>query len=454
MDHFSKKFPESSHAALFGAGLVGALLALYLRRRGVAVDVYERRSDPRLATTSGGRSINLALSDRGLRALAGVSLEEAVRAFALPMRGRMIHDHAGAVTLQRYGTAGQAIYSVPRAQLNQLLIDHAGQAGARLHFDHRCEEVDPNAAAATVTGANGATQHVTADVVLGADGAFSAVRGALQRTDRFDYAQSYLPHGYKEVTFPPDADGNWALDPAALHIWPRRQFMLIALPNPDRSFTGTLFLPYEGDPSFAQLTTPARFRQFFATHFADALPLLPHLEEAFEHNPTASMVTIHCYPWARGRTALIGDAAHAIVPFYGQGMNAGFEDCRVFNDLMDHHTDWPALLSAYQRVRKPSADAIAELALHNFVEMRDHVADPAFLRRKQLEARIHAAHPDVWLPLYSMVTFSHLPYEEALRRGRAQARLMDQLVEGAGGASDEALIAEAARRWHHEVGAA
>ncbi|MGB3618766.1 MAG: NAD(P)/FAD-dependent oxidoreductase [Catalinimonas sp.] len=430
---------------MFGAGLVGSLLTLYLRQRGLPVDVYERRPDPRRADVPGGRSINLALSDRGLRALAGVGLDEAVRAFALPMRGRMIHDPAGHLTKQPYGTADQCIYSVSRARLNELLIDRAEAAGATVHFNHRCEEVDWEAGTARVSEGDNA-RTVTAEVIFGADGAFSAVRGALQRTDRFDYEQSYLPHGYKEVTFTPTADGDWALDPAALHIWPRREFMLIALPNPDRSFTGTLFLPFEGDVSFAGLTSPERFEAFFAEHFADALPLLPHLREEWSANPTASMVTIHCYPWVRGRTALIGDAAHAIVPFYGQGMNAGFEDCRVLNDLMDQHAAWPALLDAYQHRRKPSADAIAELALRNFVEMRDRVADPEFLHQKELEAQLHAAHPDEWLPLYSMVTFSHLPYEEALRRGKAQGELMRRVMREHDGAPDDVLLREALRR--------
>ncbi|SDK66273.1 kynurenine 3-monooxygenase [Catalinimonas alkaloidigena] len=415
------------HITVFGAGLVGSLLAIYLKQRGYRVTVCERRADPRRAGVVGGRSINLALSDRGWRALEGVGMAEQIREIALPMRGRMIHDLDGRQALQPYGTTGQCIYSVSRALLNEKLLDLAEQEGAELRFNERCLDVNFEQPTATlVSPGHPAAYTLETDFIFGADGAFSAVRSSLQKTDRFDYEQSYLAHGYKELSIPPTADGQWRLDNGALHIWPRHSFMLIALPNLDGSFTCTLFLPFD---EFDKLDSPDRVAAFFQEHFPDVVPLMPDLQEEFVQNPTSSMVTVRCHPWVRGNVALIGDAAHALVPFYGQGMNAGFEDCRVLNELMvAHPDDWPHFLEQYQRQRKPNADAIAQLALQNFVEMRDRVVDPQFQLRKKIEAQLHQQYPDEWVPLYTMVTFSHRPYAEALRLGRKQDDVMKQLL--------------------------
>lgn len=419
----------SQRIAIMGAGLVGSLLANYLVKRGLSVSVYEKRPDPRKNDLAAGRSINLALSTRGLDALAGVGLAEAVKALVIPMKGRMMHDTEGELTFQPYGKEGQHINSISRSGLNELLISKAEEAGARFHFGHSCERVDTEATKVWLKDAEGREVVVTPDLLLGTDGAFSQVRKSMLRHDRFNYQQFYIDHGYKELTIPPTAAGDFALDPHALHIWPRKRFMLIALPNLDKSFTVTLFFPFEGDPSFASVSSTEAMWQFFRETFADVIPLIPNLEQDFFQNPTASLVTVRCYPWLRNRTFILGDASHAIVPFYGQGMNSGFEDCRVFDQYLERYgTDWDRMLPAYQQERKPDADAISELALHNFVEMRDHVADASFLLRKKIEAKLHAQFPDRWVPLYSMVTFSDIRYSEALAKGKQQAAIMDEVL--------------------------
>ncbi|MBS1543279.1 MAG: FAD-dependent monooxygenase, partial [Bacteroidetes bacterium] len=275
------------------------------------------------------------------------------------------------------------------------------------------------------------TTHHTSDLIIGADGAFSAIRGALQMTDRFEYSQTYIEHGYKELRIPPGPNGEFQLEKEALHIWPRQRFMLIALPNPDATFTCTLFFPFEGDPSFATLETDEDISQFFQKTFPDVVPLMPTLLEDFRDNPTSSLVTIRCYPWVRNKVVLIGDAAHGIVPFFGQGMNAGFEDCRILNQLLDASgDDWEKALPEFVRLRKPDADAIAQLALDNFIEMRDLVADPDFLLRKKIEARLHELYPSQWIPLYSMVTFNdNSRYSEALQTGMRQKQIMDDVMK-------------------------
>ncbi len=418
-----------------GAGLVGSLLALYLARRGYSVEVYERRPDMRRAGAAGGRSINLALSDRGWRALEGVGIGDQIRAVAIPMYRRVMHALDGTLTPQAYGLTGtEAIWSVSRGGLNQTLLDLCDRTpGINLHFEQLCQHVElPTATLELRDLPTGRVYEVPAERLIGTDGAFSAIRTAMTRTDRFDYSQDYLDYGYKELTIAPGANGTWALEKEALHIWPRGQYMMIALPNLDGSFTCTLFFPYDGADSFATLTTPAAVEEFFGRVFPDAVPLMPELTDDFFHNPTGSLVTVRCFPWTYGATTvLLGDAAHAVVPFYGQGMNAGFEDCRVFNELLDAHGDaaWAEVIAEFARQRKPDADAIAQLALDNFVEMRDRVADPRFLLQKKIESRLTHDHPTWWLPLYSQVTFSpETPYHQALANGRRQEEIMRRVM--------------------------
>lgn len=404
-----------------------------MARRGYTVEVYERRPDLRKSGNYGGRSINLALSDRGFRALERVGLADAVRAVGIPMYGRMMHHQDGRLVYQPYGKEGQAIYSVSRSGLNFTLMDLAEkEAGVSLHFNHRCTEVDLRKKSISFENvATGDASTLSYQLLFGSDGAFSALRGSMMKSDRFDYSQDYLHHGYKELTILPDENGGFKMEKYALHIWPRGQYMLIALPNPDGSFTCTLFFPFEGDPSFSSLDTPEKVHAFFSEVFPDTLTLMPHLVEEYLANPTSSLMTVHCTPWTfGGHTALIGDAAHAIVPFYGQGMNCGFEDCRVLDDLLSQlGDDWSEVLPAYERLRKPDGDAIARLAKDNFIEMRDSVADPDFLLRKKIEARIFEHFPDDWVPLYTMVTFSpDIRYSEALKRGKSQERIMDEVM--------------------------
>ncbi len=421
---------KTKKAIISGAGLVGSLWALLLARRGYEVDVYERRDDGRKRGFIGGRSINLALSDRGWRALEKAGIRQQIEAMAIPMYGRMIHHEDGSLAFQPYGLEGQAIWSVSRGGLNLALIDAAEQhERVRFHFREKTIGLDLEQNA-LITERQGARQRHEAPLVFGADGAFSAVRGTLMKTPRFNYCQEYLAHGYKELTMPPAADGTHRLEPNALHIWPRHQFMLIALPNRDGSFTCTLFLPFEGEVSFAQLQHERDVRIFFDRYFPDAVPHLPALTEAFFDNPTGTLVTIRCSPWHyRHRVLLIGDAAHAIVPFYGQGMNAGFEDCSILDDLLDTHgDDWQTVIGQFNATRIRDGHAIADLALRNFVEMRDRVADPRFLLRKQIEKYLHERFPDQFIPIYSMVTFSHLPYHLALEQWERQDRLFDEIL--------------------------
>jgi kynurenine 3-monooxygenase len=422
-----QRMKETRHIAIVGAGLVGSLLAIYLIRRGYKVTVFERRLDMRQHSIEGGRSINLALSNRGIRALHEVGLAEVLKQNAIPMHGRMVHDKE--ITFQPYGKEGQYINSVSRAGLNMVLMNEAEKAGAEIFFEHRCLHVDFAKTELTLQH-HEAVKHKSFDVIIGADGAYSAVRLTLQLTDRFEYSQSYIEHGYKELRIPASDSGDFQLEPNALHIWPRESFMLIALPNPDKSFTCTLFLPFEGPVSFEQLKIPEAVQIFFQQYFPDAVPLMPSLTEDFRDNPTGSLVTVKCYPWHRNRTMLIGDAAHAIVPFFGQGMNAGFEDVRILNELLNKYDDnWKHVLPEFEQLRKPDADAIAQLALDNFVEMRDLVADAEFLLRKKIEAHLHEAYPDKWIPLYTMVTFrDDLRYSYALETGKKQKIIMDEVM--------------------------
>ncbi|MGI8892989.1 MAG: FAD-dependent oxidoreductase [Bacteroidia bacterium] len=417
---------------IIGAGLVGSLLAIYLAKRGHKVTIFERRPDMRKEKTSVGRSINLALSDRGWRGLEGVGIVEDVKRVALPMKGRMIHNLKGEQNFQPYGKEDQAINSVSRGGLNVLLMDLAEKNNVEIKFNHRCTHLDLNNGTAGffIDDENKEITHIS-DLIFGADGAYSAVRLQMQlSTDRFNYNQYYIEHGYKELTIPAGENGKWLLDNNALHIWPRGKFMLIALPNQDGSFTCTLFFPFEGDPSFNSLKTKEQVKNFFEETFTDAVKLMPDLIDEYFSNPTASLVTVKCFPWSYKENALlIGDAAHAIVPFFGQGMNCGFEDCTVLNQLMDKFDeDWSKILPEFERSRKPDADAIADLAIENFIEMRDKVADPKFLLQKKIEAKFNNKFPEKWTPLYTMVTFTHEPYSAALAQGRKHDRIMHEIM--------------------------
>ncbi len=417
--------------AVAGAGLVGSLLAIYLQKRGYQVSILERRADMRKGGDAAGRSINLALSNRGLRALNEVGLAEKMKAVAIPMHGRTMHDIHGKLSFLPYGKEGQFINSISRAGLNIVLMNEAERLGAKIHFDQRIQHVDLDRTQLSIEDSGNNVKHLTFDHIIGADGAFSAVRGAMQITERYDYQQSYIAHGYKELTIPAGKSGEWQLEKNSLHIWPRESYMLIALPNPDGSFTCTLFFPFDGNPSFQSLSSDGAIEKFFAEFFPDATALIPDLIAEFKQNPTGSLVTVKCYPWVRNNTVLAGDAAHAIVPFYGQGMNAGFEDCRVLNGLLDkHNDDWKKVMPEFQQIRKPDCDAIAQLALDNFVEMRDLVGTPDFLLRKKIEAKLNELYPDKWIPLYSMVTFhDETPYSTALSIGQRQKQIMDEVMQ-------------------------
>jgi len=419
-----------SQFSVIGAGLVGSLLSVYLGERGHRITVFDRRPDFRTLGAGGGRSINLALSDRGLLALEGAGLKEAVLPLCLPMHGRMIHDLEGAQHFQPYGKSGQFIRSVSRGELNLLMMQAADtHPNVDFQFEHSCLDFNlENGDLHLRDEAAGSNYTLRPELIFGTDGAFSALRSSLQRRPRFDYQQDYLAHGYKELTIPPAADGGWRMDPEALHIWPRQSFMLIALPNLDGSFTCTLFAPFDGADGFDAIQTPAQAEAYFERFFSDAKALMPSLLHDYFQNPTSALVTVRCYPWAYKNTLLLGDSAHAIVPFYGQGMNAGFEDCGALARLMDlPGKDWTTLFRAFEQERKPNADAIAELAKRNFLEMRDKVADPRFLLQKKIAAQVAERHPDRFTPVYSLVTFSDKPYVTALAEMDRQQALFDRM---------------------------
>jgi kynurenine 3-monooxygenase len=423
---------SKKNITILGAGLVGSLLSIILARRGYNVSLYERRPDMRKENIPAGRSINLALSDRGWRGLQNAGIEEEIRKVAIPMNGRIMHSTSGQLTFQPYGEKGQSIFATSRGVLNCVMMTEAEKRGVRIFFNERCSAIDlENCKAKFENSLTGKTSEVESRLIFGADGAFSATRLQFQlSTDRFEYSQHYLQHGYKELLIPAGEGNSFLMEKNALHIWPRGGYMLIALPNIDGSFTCTLFFPFEGDDSFASIKDEKSCSEFFNRVFPDVVPLMPGLITDFFHNPVGSLVTVKCYPWTyKDKVAMIGDAAHAIVPFYGQGMNCGFEDCTFLDTLLEKHgDDWYAIFKEFQQSRKPDTDAIAELAYMNFIEMRDLVGSPAFLLQKKIEARIHEKHPDKWLPLYAQVTFSDIPYSVALKNGRRQNEIMKKVM--------------------------
>jgi len=417
---------------LAGAGLVGSLLALFLARRGHTVEVLERRPDLRKERISAGRSINLAISVRGLHALAQVGLEREALANAIAMPGRMIHARDGSLAFQAYGKDdSECIHSISRGWLNQLLMTAAESTGrVGFVFRRRVHSVDLQRGQLTVERDDGTSEEVLSPVLFGTDGAGSVVRRAVVEARGATSEEMPLAHGYKELTLP-GRDGRWQLERHALHIWPRRDFMLIALPNADGSFTCTLFLAFEGTPSFATLGGAGAVRAFFREHFPDVEPLLPDLEAQFAENPTGSMVTVKCSAWHVGGSALLlGDAAHAIVPFFGQGMNCGFEDCEVLDRLLAQGGPRSELFAEFERLRKTNADAIADMAVENFLEMRSSTADPRFLLEKAIEKRLLAELPGQFVSRYALVTFSRAPYRVAYEAGIIASSIVSELAEG------------------------
>lgn len=416
---------------IVGAGLVGSMLACYLSKRGHKVAVYEKRPDMRVAGYIGGRSINLALSHRGWKALKRIGLDGVANEIAIPMRGRMIHNLDGSTDLIPYGQGDQAIYSISRGDLNRLMVEEADRfADVDFYFNQRCHKIDFENNTITFEDANGELKAAKSDIIFGADGAYSEVRYEMQRTPNFNINQQHEPYGYKELSIPPGKNGEHLIEKNALHIWPRGNFMMIALPNMDGSFTVTLFNSFQGENSFEHLTTEAAVEAFFAQHFPDAVALMPDIKKDFFENPTSSLVTIRCFPWKYKDACLIGDAAHAIVPFYGQGMNCGFEDVKELDEILDAtQEDWEAALNKFQYQRKPNGDAILELALHNYIEMRDLSGREDFQLRTKIEKHIAAAFPDKFMTHYAMVTFSDLSYAEAQRRGEEQNELLDQIMQ-------------------------
>lgn len=421
----------SKNIAIIGSGLVGSLLAIYLRRSGHTVTVFDRRPDIRTIKFS-GRSINLAMSNRGWRSLDEVGIAKQIKEIAIPLDKRAMHVNDKPVYFQKYGKEGEAIWSISRGVLNKRMIDLAEGAGAVFRFNEKVWDVDlPEAKIYTGETEKSAWKEYKFDLVFGCDGAFSRVRHKMQRRSRFNYSQDFIDVGYKELTIAPNGDGTHKLDKNSFHIWPRGEFMLIAMPNIDGSFTCTLFLPFEGDVSFESIKTEAQAKEFFKEHFPNVRKEIEDLTKDFFNNPTSAMVTMKCYPWTYwDKVALVGDSAHAIVPFYGQGMNAGFEDIYVLKRLMDAYgDDWESIFSEYQKERKPNADAIAELSYRNFVEMSCKTADPKFLLQKKIEKRFAAKYPHKWVPVYSRVTFSHRPYAEALAIGDMQEAIMQKVMQ-------------------------
>lgn len=413
---------------IVGGGLSGSLLAIYMAKRGFEVNLFERRPDMRKASIYQGRSINLALSTRGLNALSKIGLDADILSDAIPMYGRMMHSKTGELSYHPYGKDGQAINSVSRGRLNVKLIELADEfPNITLHFNSRCTDVDIDQGIATFELEDGSHKTVQSDRIIGTDGAFAATRGKLQISDRFNYSQQYLHVGYKELVIPAGENNSFLMEKNALHIWPRGSFMMIALPNPAGDFTCTLFVPYE---KFDSVKTDAEIQQFFEEEFADAVPMMPTLLEDYKQNPVGSLVTVKCYPWVKGdKLALMGDAAHAVVPFYGQGMNCSFEDVVVFDSMIEKYgDDWKTIFDEYQKERKPNADAIADLAVQNYYEMADKVGDKHFLHKKHIEHDLTELYPDKFKSQYELTTFSLTGYKYALDMGKKNDALLEKII--------------------------
>jgi kynurenine 3-monooxygenase len=415
-----------------GAGLAGALLATLLARKGWQVEVFEKRPDPRLKGYEGGRSINLALAERGLHALREAGLNDAVMQQAVMMRGRMVHMKNGDTQLQRYGKDdSEVIWSVHRGELNITLLNAAEAAGAKILFSQRIENIDfDKKNIHLINDHERSTSELHFDVLIGADGAGSGVRTALKNNKHLTERFESLGHSYKELEIPPNEAGEFQLEANALHIWPRGGYMCIALPNTEKTFTVTLFLPNEGDPSFASLADLAAARHFFESEFADALPLMPNFDEDFINNPASGLSTLYCDRWhLDSRVVLLGDAAHAMVPFHGQGMNCAFEDCLALMHHIEHSPQWEQAFSQFEQERRPNALAIQTMALDNYIEMRDLVDDPQYLLQRHCERELAQRYPEIFIPRYSMVTFSRIPYDIAYKRGKIQKQILQSITE-------------------------
>jgi kynurenine 3-monooxygenase len=418
-------------ATIIGAGLVGSLQACYLQKRGYKVDVYESRGDMRKVGYIGGRSINLALSTRGWTALEKIGLADEIHKIAIPMYGRTIHGIDGSINYQPYGKENQAIYSVSRGELNKRMVELADSfSEVDFHFDHFCKNVDfKNNMITFNQSETNQDIELNSDFVLASDGAFSRVRLAMQAMPRFQYSQYYIDYGYKELFIPAGPNGEFLLDKNSLHIWPRGEFMMIALPNLDGSFTCTLFLPFEGELAFDDLNNEAQVRAYFDTYFPDAVKLMPTLIQDFFKNPTSALVTVRCFPWHHENAVLLGDAAHAVVPFFGQGMNCGFEDVRIFDELLDKFEDKKQLFEEYSNLRKENGDAIAQMALDNFIEMRDKVGIPEFLEMKHIEHEIMENPIYNYTSMYQYVSFSNEPYSFAYELGKKQYAMLEAMAK-------------------------
>ena len=426
--------PTKPTITLIGSGLAGPLLAIELKERGYTVQLFERRPDMRRVAISAGRSINLALSTRGIYALEQAGLWQEMQKIIVPMKGRMMHSLAGVLTFQRYGKDdSEVINSISRAELNIALMSAAEERGVQIEFNQCCTGYDVRSGNVSLRNEEtGKERDIATEVVVATDGSASAIRTEMLKSPRFNFSQQYLDYGYKELTIPAGPGGEHLLEPNALHIWPRGSFMVIALPNIDGTFACILFLPFEGANSFASLDSEQKVLAFFEKQFPDALRLMPHFLDNFSSNPVGAMVTIKCSPWHQDdRALLLGDAAHAIVPFFGQGLNCAFEDISIFLELIDRGgRDWPKVFTEFEHARKENTDAIADLAVENFIEMRDRVADPRFLFRKKVELALEARYPNLFIPKYAMVTFHRLPYSLAAARGRVQDRMLTELCEG------------------------
>lgn len=412
---------------------------MFLAKKGFQIDVFEKRADIRKAKLQARRSINLVVADRGWKALEKAGIRDIIQDITVPVYGRMAHDTSGHESFHQYSTERRAIYSISRADLNKKLIEVADNySNVTYHFEHRCTGISEDGSSASFVNGEGSGITVAADIIFGADGSNSEVRKSMEEhlnatapNDEHQFSVDSIDYSYKELIMPPGADGKWNLEKSALHIWPRKQYMLMALANLDGGFTCTLFLPSEGENSFDTLKSEEQLMRFFNGVFADAVPLLPTLKEDFFSNPTSALAIVRCHPWIyKDRVALIGDAAHAIVPFYGEGMNCGFEDCDILNTLIGNESkiNWKTVLEQYFKERKPNGDAIANLSMRNFVEMRDSFADPKFIFRKKIEAKLQEAFPDKWLPLYSQVKFTSIPYSEAWDEGLRQDRIMEKIL--------------------------